>query len=125
MVVLNLAVALENQQVVDDMIHEGTVVTDDNQASFISLQELLIVLARHIDVDIIVPRNIALMTNSSDECTTRQKVTQSACLAKMMDLVENAHLNLSQFVNVLYLSHSLLGAPEQPLLEERTDAEDV
>jgi hypothetical protein len=35
----------------------------------IMLQELLVVLARHIDVYIVIPGNVALMTNGADKCT--------------------------------------------------------
>ena len=65
------------------------------------------------------------MAHRSDECTTRQEIAQAVSFAEMMDTVENAYLNLSQLVNVFYLSHRRLGASEQPLLEERADAEDV
>ena len=72
----------------------------------IGLQELLIVLARHIDVNIVVPGDITLVAHRSDERTTRQEIAQTVSLAEAMDAVENAQLNLSQLVNIFYLSQN-------------------
>ena len=72
-----------------------------------SLQKLLIILARHIDIDIVVPGDIPLVADGSNQCATRQKITKVMSLAETMNLVEDAHLYLTQFLNVFYLSHFL------------------
>ena len=73
----------------------------------IALQELLVVLAWHIDVDIVVPWDIALMAHSPYQRSTRQEIAQAVSLTVLMHLVEDAHLNLAQFVYVCNLFHNL------------------
>ena len=90
----------------------------------IGLEELLVVLARHIDVDVVVPGNIALVTHGTNERATGKEISQAMRLAKLMHMVKNAHLNLAQLVYIFYLSHRLR-ATKQPFLEYRTDAQDV
>ena len=77
---------------IDGAIHAIVVV--------IGLEELLVVLARHVDVDIVVPGNIALVTHGTNQRATGKEISQAMCLAKLMHMVQNAHLNLAQLVYI-------------------------
>lgn len=79
--------------------------TIDTFFVLISLQEPLIVYTGHIDVDIIVPRDVPLMTYSTYQRATRQKVTNAMSLAKAVHIIQNAHLNAAEFMYVSNLFH--------------------
>jgi hypothetical protein len=70
-------------------------------------KEPLVVLARHIDVDIVIPGYIALMAHSTYQRPTGQEIVQAMSLTVLMHLVKDAHLDLAQLVYVCNLSHSL------------------
>ena len=71
----------------------------------IDLKKFLIILSWHIDVDVVIPGDIATMTDSTDERAATEKIGQSVLLAELMNMVEYAHLQLAQLLNIGYWSH--------------------
>jgi hypothetical protein len=69
------------------------------------MQELLIVLTRHVDVDVVVPGDVSLMANGTNERAAGEEVPQSMLHTVLMDMVEDAHLYASQLVYISYLFH--------------------
>ena len=61
----------------------------------IFLQEPLVVGSGHIDVDIIVPGNVALMADGSNEGSAGEEIAQMLLFTELMYIVENSHLDIS------------------------------
>ena len=71
----------------------------------IGLQETLIVITHHIDINIIIPRDIPLMADSTDEGTATERIAQTLFLTKAMDIIHNPHLDIPQLLNIRNLPH--------------------
>ena len=72
----------------------------------IGIKKGLVILTRHVDVDIIIPGDIALVAHSTNQGAATEELPQAVSLAEAMHLIEDAHLNLSQFLNIVNSFHS-------------------
>jgi len=91
---------------------------DDSVVStvLIGMHELFIVLTWHINIDVVIPRYVALMPYSTYQRTTGEEIAQVMFLAEPMDIIQNTHLNTAQFLNIRYLFHiSLLSEITKPV----------
>ena len=71
--------------------------------------EFFVILAQHANVNIVVPRDIALVTHRPQKRAVGKAILQVVFLANAIDLVQNGHLNFTTFL-LFNLLHFLFPA---------------